>query len=129
MSLHDAYIEFDGLTMVNCRIDLRSLPGGGLGDEVLYHMFASGLFDRVTIRDPWSDVARHFRRADMQRYVTERDRLEIRKLQAQIQELEQRKEKNDAERSPVVPARGAGDRGGNSGLGGPLHPRAGKKES
>jgi hypothetical protein len=129
MSIADAYLAFNGLTLCNYRINWRDLPGGGLGDETLYHMFASGLFDHVEVREPWSDEVRYFRRSDMQRYVSERDRREIRRLQAQIQEMKERKEKNDAERTPVVPARGAGARGGDLGLGAAFRERSVKKES
>jgi hypothetical protein len=81
------YIEFSGLTMNNCRLEEYSLPGRQITDTLIYHMFASGLFDTVRVKLAYESTYQEYNRAQMQNYVQERDRLEIRKLRAEIAEM------------------------------------------
>jgi hypothetical protein len=80
------YLEFTGLTLSNCRIDEYHLPGREITDVMLYHMFASGLFELVRVKRAYESTYQEYNRAQMQNYVVEKDRLEIRKLQAELAE-------------------------------------------
>jgi hypothetical protein len=123
MFTRDAFLEFSGMTLTSFRLDWHQLPGGGMSDDLLYHMFQTGLFDFIRVQDPWSREARIYNRVDMQRYVTERDRLEIRRLQAEIKTL---KEAADAKRSLPVADSGPVAVGRGPGVGDPV--RESKKE-
>lgn len=80
----DAYIEFNGLHRNNCRIEESYLPGREITDGMLYHMFASGLFETVRVKRAYEGGYREYSRAQMQNYVQEKDRLEIRRLRAEL---------------------------------------------
>ena len=86
----DAYIEFTGLTWSNFRVDEQNLPGREISADMLYHMFASGLFYSVKVKMAFESTYREFNQHQMQRYVQEIDRLEIRRLQAQLAEAKKK---------------------------------------
>lgn len=82
----ESYIEFTGLHICNYRIHEYSLPGREITDTLLYHMFATGLFEIVRVKREYDSRVQEYNRAQMQNYVQERDRLEIRRLQAELAE-------------------------------------------
>lgn len=86
-----SWIEFTGLSFCNCRVDEYLLPGREITDVTLYHMFASGLFEFVRVKRAYEPTYREYNRAQMQNYVQERDRLEIRRLQAELANEKARK--------------------------------------
>lgn len=79
------WIEFTGLTFYNTRIDESNLPGREITDGMIYHMFASGLFESIKIKRDWDASYLEFSRAQMQNYVQEKDRLEINRLKAELE--------------------------------------------
>ena len=78
------YIQFTGLTCHNYIVEEYNLPGREITDTMLYHMFASGLFEMVKVQRAYETSYQEYNRAQMQRYVQEKDRLEIRRLQAEL---------------------------------------------
>lgn len=82
----DSYIEFTGLTFCNVRVEEYCLPGRELTETMIYHLFASGAFDIIKVKHPYDTRVQEYNRAQMQNYVQERDRLEIRRLQAELAE-------------------------------------------
>jgi hypothetical protein len=87
----DAYLQFTGLTFTNIRIDELSLPTREITEDMLYHMFASGLFYSVQVKRAYENTYREYNQHQMQRYVQERDRLEIRRLQAELANVKAKK--------------------------------------
>ncbi len=83
------YIQFTGLTCNNYIVEEYNLPGREITDTMLYHMFASGLFEIVKVQRAYDSNYQEYNRAQMQRYVQEKDRLEIRRLQAELVEAKQ----------------------------------------
>lgn len=80
------YIQFTGLTFCNIKIEERDLPGREITDVMLYHMFASGLFEMVRVQRAYENTYQDYNRAQIQNYVQEKDRLEIRRLHAELAE-------------------------------------------
>jgi len=87
------YIRFTGLTLCNVQVDEWLLPGHEITDVMLYHMFASGVFDVIGIQRAYEGRYQEYNRAQMQNYVREKDRLEILRLRAEMAELKEAKEK------------------------------------
>jgi hypothetical protein len=85
------YIQWTGLSFHEVRIDEESLHGKEITQDMLYHMFASGLFDYVRVKFKWSDDVTAYGRDRMMKFVQELDRLEIRRLRAELAELKERK--------------------------------------
>lgn len=82
-----AYIEFTGLTFCNARVDEVNLPGREITNDMLYHMFASCLFEQVKVNRGFGAPLETYNRSDQSRFVSERDRIEIRKLRAELELL------------------------------------------
>lgn len=87
----EEWIEFTGLSFVNCHIDSQYLPLRCITDDMLYHMFASGVFDVIRVKREFDRAYTSYDRAAMQNWVQQKDRLEIRRLKAELEDERARK--------------------------------------